>query len=379
MRFFRFFVIIICFLTLPLFVSADEEPWLSLSAECAVLIEADSGTVYYSKNGSAVHAMASTTKIMTALVALENTDIAKTVFVSKAAAGVIGSSIYLRPGDEITMENLLYAMLLESANDAAAAIAIDVAQSVEAFAVLMNSKAAELGLTDTNFTNPHGLYDEQHYTSAESLAVIAAHAMKNDVFRRIVSTAKYTITITGHTDEGDSTESRALFNHNKLLRLYDGAVGIKTGYTIKSGRCLVSAAERNGLTLIAVTLRAPDDWHDHITMLDYGFSNYERVELTADITDRLPVTGGDSDFVYCETGVNKFVVLKKSVINITSSTRLKRFYFAPIEKDEVLGHIIYYNNDQEIARIPVTARYSVESEKRGFNLFAFIAGLFGKP
>lgn len=394
MRFYRIFVVTICFLMLPLFVWADEPQRLSLSAECAVLMEAESGEVYYSKNSSAVQGMASTTKIMTALVALESTDISKTVYVSKDAAGVIGSSIYLRPGDRVTMESLLYAMLLESANDAAAAIAIDVAQSVEAFAALMNAKAADLGLNDTNFTNPHGLYDDRHYTSAESLAVIAAHAMKNDVFRKIVSTGKHTITITG-----ENTESRLLFNHNKMLRIYDGAIGIKTGYTIKSGRCLVSAAERNGLTLIAVTLNAPDDWHDHITMLNYGFGSYKRVELSAgnginginsingingidgksEENFRLPVTGGETDYVYCKTGEDNSVVLKKSEINITSSTLLKRFYYAPIAKDEVLGHIIYYNNGQEIARIPVTARYPVNAAKWEFNLFSFITGLFERP
>ncbi|MHB1154259.1 MAG: D-alanyl-D-alanine carboxypeptidase family protein [Eubacteriales bacterium] len=368
----RFFIIVLCILMLPLYVSADETPSLSLSAKCAVLIEAENGTVFYSKNSEKVCAMASTTKIMTAVIALEYADISKTVSVSRDAVGVIGSSVYLQEGEKITLENLLYAMLLESANDAAAAIAIEVAQSVDAFASLMNLKAAELGLTDTNFTNPHGLYDERHFTSAKSLALIAAYALKNEVFRTIVSTQKRLIPI--DINEG----SRLLVNHNKMLKIYDGAIGVKTGYTIKSGRCLVSAAERNGLTLIAVTLNAPDDWNDHMIMLNYGFNNYERVVLTTDDREDyiLPVVGGNTSYVICNTKEVKSVVLKKNDVNITSSLELKRFYYAPIEKDERLGQIIFYNNGQEVARVPVIALNKVDLIKPKFNLLHFITGLF---
>lgn len=368
----RLLIIILCILILPFYISADDMPSLSLSAECAVLIDAENGTVFYSKNSEKVCAMASTTKIMTAVIALEYADISQTVSVSRDAVGVIGSSVYLHEGEKITLENLLYAMLLESANDAATAIAIEVAQSVDAFTSLMNLKAVELGLTDTNFTNPHGLYDERHFTSAKSLAVIAAYALKNEVFRTIVSTQKRIIPI--NNNEG----SRLLVNHNKLLKLYDGAIGVKTGYTIKSGRCLVSAAERNGLTLVAVTLNAPDDWNDHIIMLNYGFNNYERVVLSSD--DRadymLPVVGGNTGYVLCNTKENKSVVLKKNGVNITSSLELKRFYYAPIEKDEPLGQIIFYNNGQEVARVPVVAFNKVDSIKIMFNLLRFITGLF---
>lgn len=368
----RFFIIIMCIVMLPLYVSADETPSLSLSAECAVLIEAENNTVFYSKNSEKVRGMASTTKIMTAIIALEYADISKIVSVSKDAVGVIGSSVYLREGEKITLENLLYAMLLESGNDAATAIAIEVAQSVDAFVSLMNLKAAELGLADTNFTNPHGLYDERQFTSAKSLAIIAAYALKNDVFRTIVSTQKRIIPI-------DDTEgSRLLLNHNKMLKLYDGAIGVKTGYTIKSGRCLVSAAERNDLTLVAVTLNAPDDWNDHMIMLNYGFNNYERVVLTTDDREDyiLPVVGGNISYVICNTKENKSIVLKKNDVNITSSLELKRFYYAPIEKDDRLGQIIFYNNGQEVARVPVIALNKVDLIKPKFNLLHFITGLF---
>lgn len=366
------FTFIFCVSLLPVYAAADNTPALSLSAECAVLIEAESGDVFFAKNADAARPMASTTKIMTAVVALEYEDLSHTVSVSKDAVGVTGSSIYLYEGEKLSLEELLYAMMLESANDAAAAIAIEVAQSVNAFAELMNKKAAELGLDDTNFTNPHGLYDENHYTTAYDLAALTAYALKNADFRSIVSTYKRVIPL------NNSEGSRVLINHNKLLKRYFGAIGVKTGYTIASGRCLVSAAQRNGLTLIAVTLNAPDDWNDHITMLDYGFNTYERVVLSSDMQDRyiMPVVGGNIGFIQCDTKDNISVVLKKSDIYITSALELKRFYYAPINNGQRLGQQIFYNNGQEIARVPITAAYKIESLKSEFNLLRFITGLF---
>lgn len=249
--------------------NASPEASLSLSAESAVLIDANSGNVLYSKNHTERMEMASTTKIMTALVAAESFDSKKTVRVSPEAVGVEGSSVYLYEGEQITMEELLYSLLLQSANDAATAIAIAVAGSVEEFADMMNARASEMGLDNTHFTNPHGLSDNEHYTTAYDLAIIASHALKNETVREIVSTYKKTIPIDSRCNP------RTLVNHNKMLRLYDGAIGVKTGFTKRAGRCLVSAAERDGLTLIAVTLNAPDDWRDHTQMLDFGFDSYE--------------------------------------------------------------------------------------------------------
>jgi serine-type D-Ala-D-Ala carboxypeptidase (penicillin-binding protein 5/6) len=368
------FIFIFCFSLLPVYAAAENSPALSLSAECAVLIEAESGDVLYSKNADETRPMASTTKIMTAIIALEYEDLSHTVSVSKDAVGVTGSSIYLYEGEKLSLEELLYAMMLESANDAAAAIAIEVAQSVSAFAELMNEKAAALGLNDTNFTNPHGLYDENHYTTARNLAALTAYALKNDDFRSIVSTYKRIIPLNNY--EG----SRVLINHNKLLTRYNGTIGVKTGYTIASGRCLVSAAERNGLTLIAVTLNAPDDWNDHITMLDYGFNTYERVILSTDTKDRyiLPVVGGNISLIQCNTKDNISVVLKKSDMNITQALELKRFYYAPIDQGERLGQLIFYNNGKEIASVPITAAYKIEAVKYNFDLLRFITGLFTK-
>ena len=264
----------------------------SVSAQGAILINATDRSVYFEKSADLPMGMASTTKLMTALVVAERTSPDDVVCISPEAVGIEGSSIYLIEGERLTVRELLYALLLSSANDAATALAIFVAGDVAAFCDLMNQRAAELGLTQTHFTNPHGLYDEAHYTTARELAAIAAEALAHPLLRQIVRTTRYTIPHDGEPDQ------RLLLNHNKLLRDYDGAIGMKTGYTKKTGRTLVSAAERNGLTLIAVTLNAPDDWRDHRAMLDYGFSHYEAITLPVGaFSYSLPVTGGVSNSV----------------------------------------------------------------------------------
>ena len=233
----------------------------SLSAQSAVLIEARDGEILCEKNAHTKMAMASTTKIMTALVAAESGKLQRVVSVNAAAVGVEGSSIYLYAGEKMTLCDLIAAMLLESANDAAAAIAIEVGGSIDGFCDMMNKKAKELGLKSTNFKNPHGLYDEEHYTTAYELALIAREALKNEVIRKTVATKKLII-------EPVEGSARALYNHNKLLSMYEGAIGVKTGFTKKSGRCLVGSAVRDGLELISVTLNAPDDWNDHKKLFD---------------------------------------------------------------------------------------------------------------
>lgn len=257
------------FLHLP--VNAAEAPAAgTLSAECATLYDAENKRLLYDKNSTTRHAMASTTKIMTALVALEALPLGSEITIPAKATGIEGSSVYLKENETYTLEALLYALLLQSANDAAEAIACAVAGDIAAFADIMNEKAASLGLTDTHFDNPHGLDSSTHYTTASDLAIIACAALERADFKRIVSTRRYSFC-------GTSGENaRTLINHNKLLYLYDGSIGVKTGFTKKCGRCLVSAAERDGVLLVAVTLDAPSDWSDHQKLLDYGFSRIER-------------------------------------------------------------------------------------------------------
>ena len=352
------------------FLSREPEP--SVSAESAILIDASSGVVLSSRAPDKRMPMASTTKIMTALVALENCDVEKVVEIPQGAVGIEGSSVYLYAGERLTMEDLIYAMLLESANDAAAAIAIVVGGSIEGFADMMNEKAAALGLKDTHFTNPHGLDGEAHYTTARELAIIAREAMKNGKFAEIVSTYKKTIPL-------NETEGvRLLINHNKLLKSYDGAIGIKTGYTKKSGRCLVSAAERDGLRLICVTLSAPDDWRDHKALFDYGFSNYSSRVLCAEgeFEHMLPVIGGEAEYVTVTNREAVRLTLPKSADPIECTVELPRFVFAPVKGGERIGRLVFSVNGAVICTLPLHAKYAVVEVKQNKSLWDRITSFF---
>lgn len=357
-------------LTLPTLAEEGSTP--SLSAGSAILIEAESGKVIFEKNADEVRPMASTTKIMTALVALESGDVQRTVQVSAEAIGIEGSSVYLYKDEKLTLEDLLYAMMLESANDAAAAIAIEVGGSIDEFADMMNKKADELGLENTHFENPHGLDCDSHYTTARELAKIAHEAMKNESFRSIVSTFKKTIPL------NESEGVRLLINHNKMLKGYDGAVGIKTGFTKKSGRCLVSAAERDGVKFICVTLNAPDDWRDHTALLNYGFSLYESRILCRkdDFKYIQPVIGGLEEYVMLEIPDDVTVTVPRGCGDIEQEIELPRFSYAQIKKGNRIGHLVYTADGNEIARVPIIASYSVDRVKYKKTLWERITSLF---
>lgn len=357
-------------LCLPLTAAAAP----SVSAKSAVLIEAETGRVLYQKNAFVRLPMASTTKIMTALVAIGSGNIDRVVTIPPEATGIEGSSVYLYPDEKLTLRQLIYALLLESANDAATAIAIEVAGSVEDFAVLMNRKAAELGLTATHFMNPHGLDHEAHYTTAFDLARIAAVALAEPVFRDICSTTRKTIPLKG--DEG----TRVLVNHNKMLTQYEGAIGVKTGFTKKSGRCLVSAAERDGLTLVAVTLCAPDDWADHAAMLDFGFARYERESFadTGSLSLELPVVGGTSGTVAVQNTEALSALLSREHGTVTRRVEASRFLYAPVARGQIVGRVVYECDGVEIASSPLVAAsevVSMRTEKQGF--LSWLRRIFG--
>lgn len=342
---------------------------VSVSAHSAILIEMDSGEIVYAKNADERLPMASTTKIMTALVALENCDVSRTVTVSPQAVGIEGSSVYLFAGEKITMQDLLYALLLSSANDAAAAIAIEVGGSIEGFAQMMNDRARELGLENTNFTNPHGLYDEQHYTTARELALIANEAMKHPAFAKIVATYKWA------SKMADSDETRLFVNHNKLLKSYEGTCGIKTGFTKKSGRCLVSCAERDGTRLLCVTLNAPDDWRDHSALFDYGYSIYTTLTLceAGELEYSLPLVGGEQDCVELTNTARVSVTLPRGVTP-ECEIQLPRFVYADVNDGQILGYAVYKLDGREIARVPLASKYKVSRKiyKKGI-----LGALFG--
>ena len=233
------------------------------AARAAVVVHPETGTVLYEKNADERLGIASTTKIMTALVVLEHCALDEPVEILPVYTAVEGSSMYLRAGETYTVEELLYGLMLVSGNDAAVALACHTAGSVEAFADRMNDKARALGMTNSAFQNPNGLDAEGHYSTARDMAKLACAAMENETFRTIVSTKSTTV------------DGQTLVNHNRLLRSYDGAVGVKTGYTKTAGRTLVSCAQRGTTQFVCVTLSDPDDWNDHTRLLDWAFENYE--------------------------------------------------------------------------------------------------------
>lgn len=242
-----------------------------VSAESSIVLCADTNQVLYGENQHKKMGMASTTKIMTAIIALENGNTTDMITVSRNASIQEGSSVYLKPNDRVSLSDLLYALMLNSGNDAAMAIAEHIAKTPEAFAVLMNEKATELGCRNTHFNNPSGLPDSEHYSTAYDMAIIMSYAIKNDEFARIVSTKEHSI------QTADSVTY--LKNHNKLLWQYPDCTGGKTGFTKLSGRCFVSCATKDGATLVCVTLDAPDDWNDHKNLLDFGFDKLEMTPI----------------------------------------------------------------------------------------------------
>lgn len=312
----------------------------NISAESAILIDLDQKTVIFEKNSKKRMGEASTTKIMTALVVAEQLPLNKKISVPSAAVGVEGSSVYLCEGEILSVRELLLALLLESANDAAVALAIATSGSVESFSELMNARAAELGLRDTHFCNPHGLYDEDHYTTAQDLALISAAALENSELREIFATKKTTVSCRVTEKDPDGDGVRYIQNHNRMLSLYEGAIGVKTGFTRATGRCLVSAAERNGMTLIAVTLNAPDDWRDHTAMLDLGFDTYERVTLygAGEFCYPYAVSGGAADRVLATNAEPLVLTLPKANAERVETVCFpQRFELAPIGAGELLG------------------------------------------
>ncbi len=332
----------ILFLSFPFSVSAYSV-LPSVSASSAILIDGQ-GRILFEKSAQTRLPMASTTKIMTALVALENIDPDTVVSADSRAVGVEGSSVYLKAGEKLTVSDLLYCLMLASANDAAAAIAYAVAGGIDEFSALMNKKARELGLNDTHFENPHGLDSKDHFTTAHDLALLTAHALKNDSFFKIVSTNSYI----AKSDIAD----HSLFNHNRLLRSYDGCIGVKTGYTKTSGRCLVSAAERDGLRLICVTLHAPDDWNDHKNLLDYGFEHFYAKKL-CDVGQNfydIPVVSGEAGRVLCITLDPIYrTAIRGGADEVVCVVECPRFLWKLPRTGQRLGRAVFYENGEIIA------------------------------
>lgn len=341
-----FLIVLFAFFATVIF----SESTLNLSAKSAVIYEPVTKNFIYSKNADQRLPMASTTKIMTALVALENFSCDKIVSIPGEAVGIEGSSLYLKQDEKFTMKDLITGLMLRSANDAAVAIAYAVSGNVDNFSALMNEKAAELGLVDTHFTNPHGLDSPEHYTTAKELAIIASEALKNDTFKEIVSTKKATITNT----EGSA---RLVLNHNKLLSMYDGAIGVKTGFTKKSGRSLVGASERDGLIFITVTIDAPDDWNDHKKLFDYGYSTLSVRHLAkeGDLCYNIPVLGSDKKFIKVSNTKELNIILEQNANDPKRDITLPKYIVAPIKQGDVIGKAVFSLDGKIIGELDIVA------------------------
>ncbi len=326
-------------------------PCKAMSAKSAILLDGQTGRVLYEKLADKQSLIASTTKIMTALVVCEQTNVLDRVRIPQEATGIEGSSMYLKAGEVLTVQDLLYGLMLHSGNDAAVALAIYCGGTVEGFAELMNDKAHRLGLKDTHFVNPNGLDSPGHYSTARDMAVLAAYAMENPIFAKTVSTKTVTV------------GNRVLRNHNKLLWLLEGADGVKTGFTKAAGRILVSSCTRQGRRLIAVTMNDRNDWRDHQQLMEDGFANYavQQLVYTGDCLGTVEIISGNTgnvellanaDFSYAlAPGENPELVFSEP-----------GFVYAPVVQGQEAGFAYVCLNGKTVGKIPLIFGQTVEME-----------------
>lgn len=329
------------------------------SARAAVVMDVNSNRILYSKNMDEKMAMASTTKIMTTLVAIESGRLDEKVTISKRASYMEGSSIYLREGEVHTVNDLLYAIMLRSGNDAATAVAEHIGGSAEGFAEMMNKKAREIGANNTRFANPHGLDAEGHYTTARDLALITSYALKNPLFSTIVSSKKKVM-------EGPPSENwdRVMINKNKMLWQFDGGDGVKTGFTKKAGRCLVSSATRDGMRLVCVVLNCGPMWDESSALLEYAFKNYvkKRIVDKDSIFKVVEVRNGKERFVGVKPAEDFDLVLRTDrVENIKLEAKDLKAAQAPLKKGGHAGRLEIYIDNNLLKTINLEYSEGVES------------------
>ncbi len=339
---------------------------LETSAQSAILINADTFSVIYSKNAEQRLPMASTTKIMTGLLLAEQNSENKIITTTKEMVYVEGSSMGLKVGDTVSFGDLLYGIMLPSGNDAANTAAIAISGSVEKFAQKMNAKAVDLGLHNTNFVTPSGLDADEHFTTAYDLSILTAYAMRNEDFAKAAATKNKTVAISG--------KNVTLTNHNKLLKMYDGVIGVKTGYTSRSGRCLVSAAKKGNTTLIAVTLNDKNDWEDHINMLNFGFESTEDTLIFPKCNTKLPILSSDENYIELDFEPLDIGVTDND--NITYKVFLPQVLTAPITSGEVIGFTEFYSNDRIVGRRNIKAKFDYTNNYYNSNFFEKLGKMY---
>lgn len=347
---------------------------IGVSAQSAVLVCANNGNVLFSKNENQKLPMASTTKILTSLIALEAATPDKEIIVTDEMVSVEGTSMGLIAGDSVSLCELVYGMMLQSGNDAANTVAYVLGGNPEGFSEIMNKRASEIGMINSNFVTASGLDDKNHYSTAYDMALLASECIKNPEFRFICSRKSARLTY------GNPPYARTLTNHNRLLWRYSDCIGIKTGFTKKSGRCLVSASERNGIVLVAVTLNAGDDWNDHISMFEYGFSVCKPLTIGCNQQNlSLRICGG----------VNKTVPLKLARECIIPEGQIcsyrlniRPFEYAPVKSGMIVGNAVFISENGVFDEIPIITdgscertEYNLQSDDKKENKISVIENL----
>ena len=364
---------IVAFIMLVLLSLSAHAEGVGTSARAFVLYCANNGEVLSAENPDEKLPMASTTKLMTTLRALEAADKDNKVVEFTEEMTAEGSSMYLKVGEKVTLYDLAVGMMMQSGNDAANAAAIALAGSVEGFAAMMNEKAAEIGMKNTHFVTPSGLDDDAHYSTARDMATLMAYALGNGAFREMTAQTSMTV------DFVEPEDKRVTYpNHNRLLSLYDDCIGGKTGYTMTAGRCLVTAAERDGLTLVAVTLDDRDDWDDHMALFDYGFEQYAVYAPDTSRDIRVDVVGGVGDEAAVYTALTTDMVVPRDRLgDIEARIFLSPFLYAPVGRGDIVGEISYTLDGKSIgkSRLLSADNIAYNSRRRGF--FEYLKDVLG--
>ncbi len=355
---------LVIFTFLFVFLTQEVKAKPGVSAHRAILMDQETGRVLYEKDAHTKSRIASITKIMTAILAVESGKMNETVTVSANAAGTEGSSIYLKPGEKIKLEDLVYGLMLRSGNDSAVAIAENVGGSLEGFVYLMNEKAREIGMTNTHFENPHGLDDhENHYSTAYDMAILTRYAMKNKTYKTIAGTKSY------KSPDPNNKWDRTWRNKNRLLtQLYKYTTGGKTGYTKRAKRTLVTTASKDNENLIAVTLNGPDDWNDHINMFEYGFKNYDY---------KVVVPKGQLDNIDNEIYKDRTYVKREGILSLAQEeeedVRVQYKMLKPnkqwLEGDnapDVVGKAVIYFDEREVDSLPIYFKGEEKEKKKNW-------------
>ena len=339
-----------------------------VSAAAYVLYCPDNGKIILSDNADKQLPMASTTKIMTTLLTLEEAAVDNRVVEFTDEMIAEGSSMYLKKGEKVTLYDLAVGMMMQSGNDAANAAAISIAGSFEAFADLMNEKAAAIGMKHTHFVTPSGLDDDRHYSTAYDMALLMAYAMQNEDFAFITSQTSMEVHFIYPADKFITYP-----NHNKLLKMYKDCIGGKTGFTDQAGRCLVTAARRDDLDLIAVTLNDKSDWGDHTELYEAGFSRYKAMTVNTDM-DSIDVVGGEADSVSLNTEELR-VVVPADTQEIDTQVYLPVFLYAPIRQDVPVGKVVCFADGEVLSEVPIRTARNVDQDRQKRSLFTYIKDL----